>query len=270
MNSEQKAGARRVGTRLACVLRVLVWLLAACEPTPAACPDEDAAVAEEDSAIADAGARASDVLVERAAIEADLCSGAELREEVVLANVGAASVAVSARVIGDGASSLLAELGSGCEALEAGTFCRIVVRGALLEAGEVSATLELVLGADRAEVPIHAEVQRCEELVSVSPAPFDFGDVSVGVRGGTVTFTVARVGTGPSVSPFAAAEISGRDADAFEIVRDGCVGHVLGAAGRCPVAVRFSPTREGAALGVLTVRSVRGAGSTTLQGRGLP
>ncbi|GAC1413800.1 MAG: hypothetical protein NVSMB57_09300 [Actinomycetota bacterium] len=104
--------------------------------------------------------------------------------------------------------------------------------------------------------------------ISISPATYDFGNVSVFNPGFTqAQFTVRNTGSGPT--GVVNASLGGADAADFAILTNGCGGVGLAPGQTCVVSVTFRPSSAGAKSATLTASaSPGGSASSALQGTG--
>ncbi len=89
----------------------------------------------------------------------------------------------------------------------------------------------------------------------VSPAITFFGAVDLGSEsaGSLVTFKNTQSSGNLSIS--GSAQLTGTDADQFEIVSDGCGSQTLGPGASCAVEVRFAPSKYGSHLATLVLNT---------------
>ncbi len=99
--------------------------------------------------------------------------------------------------------------------------------------------------------------------LELSPGTFAYPRVVVGASHGA-TFLVTNHGT--QRTPALADSLSG--SAEFAVVKDGCLGKALPAAGQCQIKVNFAPSAGGAAAATLTVAAGGTAVSADLSGRG--
>jgi Abnormal spindle-like microcephaly-assoc'd, ASPM-SPD-2-Hydin len=104
-------------------------------------------------------------------------------------------------------------------------------------------------------------------VLAFSPAPFDYGQVTVGQTPSQV-FTLANTGGWAS----SALTVTVPGSAAFTVTADTCSGTSLGPGKSCTVTVRFAPTAAGAAGATLTAAGNKQAATATdaLTGTGAP
>ena len=109
-----------------------------------------------------------------------------------------------------------------------------------------------------------------EPTVTTSPASVGFAPRPVGTQSGAQSVTITNNGAAPlGVSEL---DLSGANADSFQISGDGCSGTVVPIGGACTIGVRSQPVAAGGTTAVLEIASNIAAGHTSvaLSGSGLP
>ncbi|WP_435104441.1 IPTL-CTERM sorting domain-containing protein [Arhodomonas sp. AD133] len=89
--------------------------------------------------------------------------------------------------------------------------------------------------------------------LALSPAPLDFGSVTVGRTSAPATVTVANTGT--AVADLDPVAVVGPQASQYAVVRDGCSGQTVAAGETCTVDVTFTPAAADTASAQLAVTS---------------
>jgi len=79
-------------------------------------------------------------------------------------------------------------------------------------------------------------------LISVTPSPYDFGEVAVNGSSTPETFTVTNMSAG-SVT-LGSVSLSGTNSSEFAFGPDNCTGQILGPGATCTVDVAFNPTSQ--------------------------
>jgi len=181
------------------------------------------------------------------------------KRTVTLTNSGAADLKFSEfNLVGDAAGDF--DLGGSCniaEALPAGASCSIVLGFQPAEAGERSATLNIVSDAGSAAVSVRGEgAAKVAAAITLSPAALDFGRQSLGAAPAARQLTLTNSGSAPlglarlsAAAPFAASHR--------------CPASLAPGAA-CRITVTYTPRTVADSAGLLTIEPNGGTAPVTL------
>lgn len=174
-----------------------------------------------------------------------------------------AGTAVAERVaIGiDGSGAASFRLSHDCgRILDVGATCPIRLSLSPRQGGEVSATVRVDSDDPNSPLTLPLVGNGASPRMVLSRDRLDFATVP---QGESQELQLAIENPGSAALEIGAVEISG---EGFVLHGDDCSGRMVVAGGDCALAVRFQPTRQGAHVGSVKVRSAAGSGVVSLSG----
>lgn len=181
-----------------------------------------------------------------------------------LTNAGSATAErVAIGIDGDGATSF--RLSHDCaSSLAVGDTCALRLSLAPRGAGEVAATVRV--DSDDPESPLRLPLigNGASPRMQLTRDRLDFTTVP---QGESQELQLAIENPGSAALEITAIEVEG---EGFTVSSDDCSGNMVVAGGDCGLLVRFRPTRQGAHVGRVEVRSAAGDGQVALSGLAAP
>lgn len=181
-----------------------------------------------------------------------------------LTNAGSAAAdRLAIGIDGRGATSF--RLSHDCTStLDVDATCVLRLSLAPREAGEASATLRVDSDAPESPLTLPLVGNGASPRMSLTRDRLDFATVP---QGEAQELQLAVENPGSAALEVTAIAVEG---EGFAISGDDCSGRMVVAGGDCAVQVRFQPTRQGAHVGAVEVRSAAGNGRVALSGLAAP
>ena len=164
---------------------------------------------------------------------------------ITVSNIGGQPLSVNSATLTDTNNFIITLDNCSGNQLQSGDICYIDVAFEPSQMGIINASL-IIDSNDPANpsfsISLSGEGIPKDPTISVEPASFDFGDVSLGYPRRT-TFSISNAGY--DVLSISSVKITGANQAEFQILRDNCTNNVLSYGSICTVDVEFNPSSVG-------------------------
>ena len=144
--------------------------------------------------------------------------------------------------------------------------CTVVVRLAPTTTGPLAATVT-VASSNGGSASGSLTGTGIETSITITPAPVDFGTLTVATASPPTTLTVTNAGT--EALPITSIKVTGANAADFVVDDTGCKGITLAPAGTCALTVVLTPADAGARTATVTVVAGPARAKAPLRGAGI-